>query len=298
MGSEIVKSSFDEFSQMQEMAKALAPATILPAVLKQSPANLVVIMMTGAELGMSPMQAVRSIHLIEGKPTLSADAIAALCMRHRDVCEELTLVESTDTKATYRAKRAGASQPVTLSFTIEQAGKAGLAGRGNWAKYPAAMLRARCIAAICRAVFPDLVAGLYEADSEELGAAPIERDVTPAQAKGEAIDTTATVSAAREAVKAKRKLNVVDVAAPAPAPTPPPFVPDAETPALSAGPFVGWGKHAAVPLTQLTPDQLAWYLSTDGLDKCTKQVGVEIAEKLRAQYLDEAAARESQAVAP
>lgn len=295
MSSEIVKSSFEEFSQMQEMAKALAPATILPAVLKQSPANLVVIMMTGAELGMSPMQAVRSIHLIEGKPTLSADAIAALCMRHRDVCEELTLVESTDAKATYRAKRAGASQPVTLSFTIEQAGKAGLSGRGNWAKYPAAMLRARCIAAICRAVFPDLAAGLYEADSEELGAAPPERDVTPAPAKGEAIDTTATVTSAREAVKARRRMAIVDVAAPAP--TPPPFVPEAETPA-STEPSVGWGKNTAVLLTALTDKQLEWYLSPEGQTACADQIGATAAEALRMTYLDEAARRETKAGVP
>lgn len=267
MSSEIVKSSFEEFTQMQEMAKALAPATILPAVLKQSPANLVVIMMTGAELGMSPMQAVRSIHLIDGKPVLSADAIAAMCMRHRDVCEELTLVESTDTKATYRAKRAGASQPVTLSYTIEQAGKAGLAGRGTWAKHPAAMLRARCIAAICRAVFPDLAAGLYDADSAELGDAPTERDATPA--KSETIDTTATVAAAKEAVKAKRRMNVVDV----PAPTPPKSEP---TPAI----VVGFGPHKLKAVTALAATELLESIDM-AESKLKAEPGAEWAPSLR-----------------
>jgi hypothetical protein len=229
-----VKSSFQEFSEFKEMARELAPATILPAALKQTPANLVVIMMTGAELGMSPMQAVRNIHLIDGKPTLSADAIAALCMRHRDVCEELTLILTTDTEAKYRAKRAGASQAVELSFTMAQATKAGLAGRGNWAKFPASMLRARCVSAICRAVFPDLMSGLYEADSGELtNGVPSSEVAAPVAAKAEAIDTTATVAAVKATVRAKRTLNVVDVptadALPPPPPTPePPPLTDAD----------------------------------------------------------------------
>jgi hypothetical protein len=55
-------------------------------------------------------------------------------------------------------------------FTIEEAQAAGLAGKDNWKKYPAAMLRARCVSALSRAVYPEAVLGIYESTSEEIEA--------------------------------------------------------------------------------------------------------------------------------
>jgi len=54
-----------------------------------------------------------------------------------------------------------------MSFTIEQAQRAGVTGKDNWKKYPEAMLRARCISALARAVYPDVVLGIYETDELE-----------------------------------------------------------------------------------------------------------------------------------
>ncbi len=161
-------------TEARDVSAMLAPAALLPAALRQKPADVLAIVLTGAELGLGPMQSIRGIHLIEGKPSLSADLIAALVMRRSDVCEYLRVVQSTAKVATYETRRKGHPTPTSMSFTIEQAQGAGLAGRGNWAKYPDAMLRARAVTALCRAVYPDLVGGLYDAD--ELGEA---RDVTP-----------------------------------------------------------------------------------------------------------------------
>jgi hypothetical protein len=108
------------------------------------------------------MQSLRSIHVIEGKPSCSADLILALCKRRPEVCRYFRLVRSDATVATYETLRDGRPAPTTLSFTIEQAKSASLTGKDNWKKYPEAMLRARCIAALARAVYPDLVLGVYE----------------------------------------------------------------------------------------------------------------------------------------
>lgn len=160
-------------AEAQQVATQLAPAELLPPALRKRPADVMAIVLTGAELGLGPMASIRSIHLIDGKPTLSADLIGALVMRRPDVCEYLRLVESTAKRAVYETKRKGHPEPVRLAWTIEQAQAAGLAGRGNWAKYPDAMLRARCNTAICRAVYPDLVGGLY--DPDEIDVTPVER---------------------------------------------------------------------------------------------------------------------------
>lgn len=157
--------------EAKSLSATLAKASILPQALKGKEADVLMTVMAGAELGLGPVQSIRSIHIIEGKPSLSADLIAALCLRRPDVCEHLTLKESSAKVATYSAQRRGSS-PVVMSFTIDEARQAGLLGKGNWSKYPAAMLRARCVAAICRAVFPDLVGGLYDSDSGELDREP------------------------------------------------------------------------------------------------------------------------------
>lgn len=149
--------------EVRSLSKELSVSRLLPAAMQKSPADVMLVVLTGHELGLQPMQAIRGIHIIEGKPSLSADMMSALCLRRRDVCERITLLESTETKATYEAVRVG-QKAVKMSWTMEQAKRAGVLGKGNWAKFPEAMLRARCLSAICRAVFPDLVGGVYDPD--------------------------------------------------------------------------------------------------------------------------------------
>lgn len=215
-------------TEARELATTLAGARTIPEALQKSPADVLAIVMAGAELGLAPMQSVRALVLIKGKPTLSADAMGALVKSRRDVCEYLVVKHSDGERATYETKRVGDPQATTMGFTKAEAAAAGLNG-DNWRKFPAAMLRARALSAICRAVYPDLLLGVY--DPDEL--AP-ERDAAPVVAtKAEAIDTTATVAAVKAAVKAKRTLNVVDEpksdALPPPPPTPePPPLTDAD----------------------------------------------------------------------
>lgn len=121
------------------------------------------VLLKGHELGFTPMASAGSIAIIKGKVSLSADATIALCKRS-PACLYLRLVESTEEVATYETQRAGDPSPTALSYTIAQAKTAGLTGSQTWRAHAPAMLRARCGAAIARAVYPDLVAGIYDPD--------------------------------------------------------------------------------------------------------------------------------------
>lgn len=145
-----------------KLAQTFHASGLLPRGIA-SPEAAFTIIATGAELGLSPMASLRSIHIIEGKPALSAALIAGIVQRRPDLCEGFALVESSDTIATYETTRRGQA-PVRISFTIEQAQRAGLAGKDIWRKYPHAMLRARASAELARAVYPDVVGGLYDPD--------------------------------------------------------------------------------------------------------------------------------------
>ena len=162
----IIPRSVDE---AQGMASRLAVSSIIDSRYQKRPEDVLAVILTGAELGLAPMQSLRGIRMIDGKPTMMADMMGALVMSKRDVCEYLRCVESTEQRAVYETKRKGSPKEDTLTFTIEQATKAGLASKDNWRKYPQAMLRARALSAICRMAYPDLVAGVYDPEELETG---------------------------------------------------------------------------------------------------------------------------------
>jgi hypothetical protein len=183
MSSEIAIIAPRNLEESERLAATLAKSMLLPTDLKGKPSDVLAIILTGAELGLAPMQAVRGIQVIKGKPSLSADLMAALCKRRRDVCEYLTPVTLTAEKAVYETKRVGDPKPTTMEFTIQDAQRAGLAGSDTYRKFPQAMLKARCLSAICRAVYPDVCMGLYDPDEVANIDTPVlplvEKDITP-----------------------------------------------------------------------------------------------------------------------
>jgi hypothetical protein len=94
--------------------------------------------------------------------SLSSDLMAALILRS-PACEYLRLVEMTPEKATYAAKRKNGVE-VRYTFSWKDAERAGLTSRQTYRNNPADMLRHRALSKIARAVFPDVVAGLYTRD--------------------------------------------------------------------------------------------------------------------------------------
>jgi hypothetical protein len=122
-------------------------------------------------MGLGPMQSLRAFHIIQGAVTMKAETMSAL-VRRSPVCEYLILKDSTDKIATYETKRQGDPAPTTLTYTLEDAKRAGLTSNANWNKHPAAMLRARAVSSICKAIYSDLLLGVYE-ESEILPDEPL-----------------------------------------------------------------------------------------------------------------------------
>ena len=150
-----------------------------------SPAKVLLLAETGSMLGLHPMAALQSIHIIEGKPTLSANLLAALVRRagHR-----LRVTTSGDWKAGTFVARAAlirSDDPefeFVVEWTKERATTAGLAGKGNWNKYPEAMCKARAITEVIREGAPDVtIVAAYT--PEELGAAEVTEHGEPVELK-------------------------------------------------------------------------------------------------------------------
>lgn len=152
-------------AEAEQLSIRLAQSALLPDGLRGKPGDVLVTLITGHELGLSPMQAIRGLHVVKGRAVMSADLAVALTKRHPS-CRYFRVVASDDKAATYETLREGDPEPTRMTFTAEQAKQAGLGG-DNWRKYPAAMLRARCSLALARAVYSDIMLGVY--DPDELG---------------------------------------------------------------------------------------------------------------------------------
>lgn len=156
---------YTEWKALREQAAELVRSGFLPRAVNTAE-KAIAIIQTGRELGIGPMQALRAIHIIEGKPTMSAELIAGLVLA-RIPGALLHVAKTTNEECVVRAARPG-QPPTEYRFTIADARAAGIAGKDNWKKYPRAMLRARALSEAARGTFPDASMGLY--DPDELGA--------------------------------------------------------------------------------------------------------------------------------
>ncbi len=158
---------------------SLSEVTALGKVFKMSgyfkdirdEAQAVVKILYGRELGFTPIVSVMGIHIIEGKPSLSSNLMAALIKRSGRY--DYRVKEHTNTRCLIEF-REGAEILGESDFTIEDAKMAGVMRQGGgWSKYPKAMLFARALSAGMRTYCPDVgMCPLYV--PEELGASVTE----------------------------------------------------------------------------------------------------------------------------
>lgn len=196
-------------SEALKVADIIAKSELIPKDLRGKPQNILLVLWKGRELGLSAMQAISSIHIIEGKTSLSGELIVAQCLKHSDVCEHFTLDYSDTAKATYTTKRKGSPKSVTLTYSMEDAQRAKLAHKDNWQRMPATMLRWRAASALAKAVYPELTLGLYtpdEADEIRGGVA------SPPAAEEKPLNEPPNSTTESVKAKLKSKFLVVDVA--------------------------------------------------------------------------------------
>jgi hypothetical protein len=182
------------------VSEALARSSLVPKHYQGDPSNVLAAIYMGVDLGISPMQAMREIYVVEGRPSTSALLKVAL-VRQSPLCEFWRLVESTDTRAVFETKRIGDPAATRHEYTIDDAKKAGLypgKGGSNWDKRPKLMLRRRCESELCDEVYPDVVKGLRtEDEAQEIEAEVISRKITapPAPTLTEVMNARAVESA-------------------------------------------------------------------------------------------------------
>lgn len=161
--------------EAMKLSSILADSSIVPKDYQGKPGNVLVAIQWGQEIGLPPLQAMQNIAVINGRPSIWGDAVLAL-VRGSGLLDYINEEVDGDV-ASCTVKRVG-EDPVTRTFSMEDAKTAGLAGKqGPWQQYPKRMLQMRARGFAIRDVFPDVLRGVHIAE-EAQDEAPM-RDVTP-----------------------------------------------------------------------------------------------------------------------
>lgn len=157
------------------LARTLADSSMLPAQYRKAPANLLWAMEYAEAIRVPMMTTVTGIHVIDGKPTASADLIAGLVRR----AGHKLRIWGDDREANAQIIRCDdpGFDGFRVTWTMDRAKAAGLAGKSVWRSYPAAMLRARAITEVARMACSEALHGVIYTP-EELGAS-VDEDGAP-----------------------------------------------------------------------------------------------------------------------
>ena len=171
-------------------AKMLVDSGLVPKDIKTPQAALFIIL-SGRDLGLSAVQSLRSIRVIQGKVEASADLSLGLYQRGGG---KFRWIKLDSTGAELELSAPWLTAPHVSKFGIEEAKRAGLLSNSNYAKYPSAMFRSRAITQGLKDIGFLAGAGVYAPG--ELGGAvvvDVSGEVLPAQ-DGEQTHQPATIT--------------------------------------------------------------------------------------------------------
>ncbi len=184
----------DSIDEVQRMARMFYYGGLMkkhfykdnsPEGARNAIAGIATMIIYGAELGLSPTQAFRHMHVIEGAPTLSAAGKVALVKRSPK-CYSFDVIEESDEHCiceTVRLRPDGTKAPPKRlevriwwkdAKEIPPATKGVLYvlptydNKGNlapaWARYPGRLAKARCSSWLCDNTYEDVTGGLYSTE--------------------------------------------------------------------------------------------------------------------------------------
>ena len=151
------------FAELLEMSKVLAESNLVPKGMYKKPADVMICIMHGLEVGVTPAQALSNIMVVNGRPSIWGDLALGVVRRSQLLVD---FNEDPPNKALEQgygrcwAKRANGEER-EYSFSIEDATRAKLINKqGPWQEYRGRMLQMRARSWVLRDLFGDVLKGL------------------------------------------------------------------------------------------------------------------------------------------
>ncbi|MCE2029247.1 hypothetical protein [Sessilibacter corallicola] len=157
------------FQEAWEMSEFMAKSSMVPNSYQGKPADILIAMQMGYEVGLKPIQALQNISVINGRPSIWGDGLRALIMSASDLINiEEEFNDGTQTARCVIVRRINGND-ITFcgEFSKADAEKAGLWGRNTWKSYPKRMLEWRAFGFAARNAYADRLRGIQLAEESQ-----------------------------------------------------------------------------------------------------------------------------------
>jgi len=162
-------------SEQMEFARAVSDGSLLPDSYRGKPANVLIAVGLGTAMGLSPAESLYRIDVIQGKPTASAELIAA---NVRKAGHKLRVQGDEQSCTATIIRRDDPDFPFTITRDLAWAQRMGLTTKSNYKSQPGTMLQWRAISAVARLACPEALYGVAYTPDEMWDDQPATERVT------------------------------------------------------------------------------------------------------------------------
>lgn len=152
-------------------------------------AQAVVKILAGKELGLTPIESMNSLYIVNDKIAVLAATIAARIKKSGKYDYKINKLDETECSITFLVINGEVKELGISTFTVKDAAKAGIVNKDNWKNYPRNMLFARAISNGARWYCPDSLSSFHSV--EELEEAPRVEKVISIETTGEVVENGA-----------------------------------------------------------------------------------------------------------
>ncbi|MCY4058858.1 MAG: hypothetical protein OXG44_12730 [Gammaproteobacteria bacterium] len=174
------------FAELALMAEAFSQAQTIRKEYRDKPNDLMLVAMMGADHGWHMIRASQSYNVMDGTPSMTANAMRSIVMAAGHMIE----YDITSERVIARGRRCDTGQEASAEFSMKEAHQAGLVKpRSGWEKYAEDMMLARATSRIVRRLFADVEYSAYTPDElgGELGAGDMGMSASLASAAAPAL---------------------------------------------------------------------------------------------------------------
>lgn len=147
----------DSARAAHDVATQLCQTSFVPEAFQNKPHEATAAILSGMEVGLSPMAALRSFDIIQGVAAPRAATLRAIVQA---AGHDVWVHESNNTRAIVRGQRRGGTKVEESKWDMDRAKQLGLAGKKNWREMPQSMLIARATSELCRLIASDAILGI------------------------------------------------------------------------------------------------------------------------------------------
>ena len=165
--TDIILKEQAEYDFLTKQATTLAKSSLVPSAFRGKPADIYLAMKMGRELGLGDVQSLQSIHVIQGRPTVSAQTMIALIRKNFPDAYINIVSDCNGATCTMARSKEDKENAYVAHWNMKKAQGMNLTSKDNWRKQPENMMRWRAVSEAARFIFPDAIMNMYTPDETE-----------------------------------------------------------------------------------------------------------------------------------